>query len=138
MTTWKVINRATGELIYAYSAEVPVEHPGLEFATYNHVAEAQEIPDPSKRLTKLQFRNLFTTSEKVTIEIASLDSPAADMSTRVQAASLRVFLADVESATPEPDGTSIDLLDPRTVAGVTALETYGLIPAGRAAEIIGG
>ena len=56
----------------------------------------------------------------------------------MKSAGLRVFLADVESATPEPDGTSIDLDDPRTVAGVNALETYGLIATGRAAEILSG
>jgi len=139
MTTWLVTNRTAGEVIYAYSADEPTEWPGMEFATCNHVAEVVVVPPaPSRRATKLQFRNLFTTEEKVAIELAALDNPSADMETRAQAAGLRVFLEDLDSATPDPDGTSIDLDDPRTVAGVNALESYGLIATGRATEILSG
>ena len=139
MSTWQITERATGTVVYAYTADEAVDWPDYPFSTHNHnLVVPVEPPDPSRRLTKLQFRNLFSPEEKVAIEFASLDNPSASQDVRLQAAGLRVFLADVESATPEPDGTSIDLDDPRTVAGVNALESYGLIATGRAAEILSG
>ncbi len=44
----------------------------------------------------------------------------------------------MELATPEDDGTSINLDDPRTQGGVQALELIGLIGEGRAEEILNG
>lgn len=81
-------------------------------------------------ITKLAFRNRFQAQEKVTIEIASLDNPAATMEQRALAASLRTYQADLQAA------TYIDLQRPDTRAGVLALEQYGLIAAGRAAQIL--
>ena len=139
MSTWQITERATGAVVYAYTADEAVDWPDYPFATHNHnLVVPVEPPDPSRRLTKLQFRNRFTAAEKRAIEFASLDNPSASQEDRLKAADLRVFLADVEAATPEPDGTSIDLDDPRTVAGVNALESYGLIATGRAAEILSG
>ena len=139
MSTWQITERATGTVVYAYTADEAVDWPDYPFATHNHnLVVPVEPPDPTRRVTKLQFRNLFTAGEKVAIEFASLDNPNGTQEERLAAAGLRVFLADVESATPEPDGTSIDLDDPRTIAGVNALESYGLIATGRAAEILSG
>ena len=139
MSTWQIIERATGTVVYAYTSDEAVDWPDYPFATHNHnLVVPVEPPDPSRRLTKLQFRNRFTAAEKRAIEFASLDNPSASQEDRLKAADLRVFLADVEAATPEPDGTSIDLDDPRTVAGVNALESYGLIATGRTAEILSG
>ena len=139
MSTWQVVNRTTGEVVYAYTADEAVDWPDYPFATYNHnLVIPVEAPVATRRVTKLQFRNLFSAQEKVAIEFASLDNPNGTQEERLAAAGLRVFLADVESATPEPDGTSIDLDDPRTIAGVNALESYGLIATGRAAEILSG
>ena len=139
MSTWQITERATGTVVYAYTSDEAVDWPDYPFATHNHNLVVPEVQsDPARRVTKLQFRNLFSPEEKVAIEFASLDNPSASQDVRLQAAGLRVFLADVESATPEPDGTSIDLDDPRTVAGVNALESYGLIATGRVAEILSG
>ena len=139
MSTWQVTERASGTVVYAYGADEAVDWPDYPFATYNHnLVIPVEAPVATRRVTKLQFRNLFSAQEKVAIEFASLDNPNGTQEERLAAAGLRVFLADVESATPEPDGTSIDLDDPRTIAGVNALESYGLIATGRAAEILSG
>ena len=139
MSNWQVSERATGTVVYAYTADEAVDWPDYPFATHNHnLVVSVEQPDPSRRVTKLQFRNLLSAAEKRAIEFASLDNPSASQEDRLKAADLRVFLADVEAATPEPDGTSIDLDDPRTVAGVNALESYGLIATGRATEILSG
>ena len=82
------------------------------------------------RLTKLGFRGRFAQAEKTAIELAALDDPAAAMAQRAQAADIRVYLADVASA------TYIDPQRPETRAGVQALEAAGLIGAGRALQIL--
>lgn len=82
------------------------------------------------RITRLAFRNRFTQTEKVTLELAALDDPAATLAQRQQAAAIRVHLADVSAS------TFVDLAHDDTRAGVQALETGGLISAGRALEIL--
>ena len=85
---------------------------------------------PDTRITKLAFRNRFTQAEKVALEIASLDNPAATMPQRQQAAALRATLADTAAA------TFIDLSHADTRAGVQMLEAGGLLAEGRALEIL--
>ena len=43
MSTWQVTERLTGEVVYAYTADEPVEWPGMEFSTHNHLLQVQEI-----------------------------------------------------------------------------------------------
>lgn len=81
-------------------------------------------------VTVLAFRNRFTKAEKVTLEFASLDDPAAPMSNRQLAAALRVETKDSAAA------SFIDLARADTRAGVQMLETYGIIGAGRASIIL--
>ena len=103
--------------------------------TYNAEAGTFDPPAPApqvRRITKLAFRQRFTQAERVAIEIASLDDPAASAPARQQAAALRVYLADVNVA------TYIDLDRADTVAGVQALEAAGLLAAGRAAQVLEG
>jgi len=83
-----------------------------------------------RHITTLAFRNRFTRAEKVTLEMAALDNPAAAMAQRQQAAALRADLKDQESA------TFIDLDRADLRAGVQALEAAGLIAAGRALQIL--
>ena len=83
-----------------------------------------------KQITRLAFRNRFTTAEKVALEIAGLDNHAADMPARAQAAALRANQADLAAA------TFVDLAHPDTRAGVQMLEAAGLLSPGRALEIL--
>lgn len=85
---------------------------------------------PDSAITKLAFRQRFTTTERVTIEIASLDDPAAPMQARQLAATLRSSQVDMAAA------KWIDLTRPDTITGVQTLEAFGLLGAGRAAEIL--
>ncbi len=87
---------------------------------------APAAPPKPRRLTKLEFIRLFTDVEFATILAASKQSVA-----------LEAWYERFRLATPEPDGTSIDLDDPRTVGGVLALQQAGLLAPGRAAEILG-
>lgn len=86
--------------------------------------------DALTRITGLAYRNRFTEAEKIDIEMASLDDPAAELAVRRQAANVRVYLADVSAA------KFIDVKDEATRAGATALEAAGLLAKGRALEIL--
>ena len=87
------------------------------------------VPEP-QRITRLAFRNRFTPAEKVMLEMAALDDPAAPMPQRQQAAAIRVYLADVAVS------SFVDLTRADTRAGVQALEAGGLLAAGRALQIL--
>jgi len=87
-------------------------------------------PSTSRKITVLAFRNRFTQAEKVAIDLSSIDDPAATMPARQLAASLRVMASDLAVA------TFVDLDRSDTRAGVQSLETYGIIGAGRALEIL--
>lgn len=84
----------------------------------------------ARRITKLAFRNRFTTAEKVGLEMASLDNPAADLAARQVSAALRVYLKDLDNA------TYIDLDRADTVHGVNQLVAFGLLTADRANHIL--
>jgi hypothetical protein len=80
---------------------------------------------PRRRLSKLELMNRFTDTELANIYSAAKSSVMVE-----------VWLEKLNAASPESDGTSVDLDDPRTVAGIQSLEAGGLIAAGRAAEIL--
>jgi hypothetical protein len=82
------------------------------------------------KVTVLAFRNRFTQTEKVTLEMASIDNPAAPAQSRQLQAALRVMMADLNVA------TFVDLDRPEIIGGVHLLETYGIIGAGRANIIL--
>lgn len=86
---------------------------------------APEPPAPVRRLTKLEYMNRFTDGELAAIYGAAKVSPAVE-----------VWLKKFEMATPDGAGKAIDLDDPRTIAGLQALEAATLLGAGRAAEIL--
>lgn len=130
MTTWLVTNRATGKVIYAYTAEEPTEWPGMEFAQHNHIREipAEPVP-PARRLTKLEMIGRMGESVFVAIMGMAKESVA-----------VAAWVEMVRMATPDPDGTSIDLDDPRTLAGLQALEpaliAQGVVTDGWAAGVV--
>lgn len=99
-------------------------------ATLDEWIAANPVGTAEHKITVLAFRNRFTQAEKVTIDMASIDNPAGTMQQRQLAASLRVMNADLAVA------TFVDLDRAETRAGVQALETYGIIGAGRAAQIL--
>lgn len=77
------------------------------------------------RLTKQEFIDRLTPEE-----MGGMLS-AAKVSVAVEA-----WLFRFNSVTPEQDGTSIDLNDPRTIAELQQMELAGLLAKGRAAEIL--
>ena len=102
---------------------------GEQFSAPQTDPPAPQQPE-TRFITRLAFRNRFSQTEKAMLEIASLDNTAASMEQRQQAAALRAYMKDVESA------TFIDLGRADTRAGVQTLEYLGLLGPGRAAEIL--
>lgn len=78
------------------------------------------------RLTKQEFIDKFTPEEMVGILTAAKQSVAVE-----------AWLFRFNSVTPDVDGTSIDLSDERTIAGLFALEQANILSPGRANEILG-
>jgi len=106
---------------------------GYSWQEMAYIGPGPTVPGPvhaDGKITRLAFRNRFTHPEKIAIELASIDNPAATSDARQLAASLRVSLAD------QRDATYIDLNRTDTRTGVEVLETYGLLSAGRAAAIL--
>lgn len=113
---------------------VPQGYGGSVIDT-NPPAPAWALPDPvveqpapyvppARRLTKLAFVGRLG-SDFTTILSASKVNVDVEM-----------FVKMLDWATPDPDGTSVDLDDPRVVYALNMLETGGLLAAGRAAEIL--
>jgi hypothetical protein len=101
-----------------------------EFQPSPDVVPQTEAPPIARHITKLAFRQRFTQSERVAIEIAQLDDPTAPMAQRAQAAALRSSQADLMVA------SYVDLDRADTIAGVQMLESAGLIGVGRADTIL--
>lgn len=82
-------------------------------------------PNPTRRLTRLEFRWRYTLQEQIGIEMA--EEGHADPAVRATLRVLRQSLAEA---------TDIDLTDPRTVQGVQYHAAAGLIAPHRVGEIL--
>lgn len=83
----------------------------------------QEAQAMGTRITRLAFLSRFTDAEAVAIDLASIGAT-------VQAATMRRYMSKVNAA------NFIDLSREDTRAGVIALESGGVLAAGRAVEIL--
>ena len=129
MSTWQVTERATGKVVYAYTSDEPVEWPGMEYATHNHNKVIEVVEAPKRRLTKLEL--IGRMGEAVFVSIIGMAQQSVEIAAWVEM---------VRMTTPDPDGTSIDLDDPRTLAGLNAIEpvlvAQGIVSAGWAAGVV--
>ena len=129
MSTWQVTERATGKVVYAYTSDEPVEWPGMEYATHNHNRVIEVVEAPKRRLTKLE--HIGRMGEAVFVSIIGMAQQSVEIAAWVEM---------VRMTTPDPDGTSIDLDDPRTLAGLNALEpvliAQGIVSEGWAAGVV--
>lgn len=125
MPIYNVIRKTDGLRVYSYTSDAPVDFPQLPFADFYHVEEPSlPEPTPRRRVTKLEFIGLLGDDYR-TILAASKQSIDVEM-----------FVKMLELATPEQDGTSIDLDDSRTRYGLSQLEAAGVIGVGRTVEIL--
>lgn len=137
MKTYAVIHKQSAAEVLRYSSEAPIEWEGFEFATHEHVEQpvAPETPGAQpvgpRRLTKMQFTDRMGDSAYAAI----LQMAKTELA-------VEVFVDRFRNATPETDGTSIDLDDPRTAAGVNAigavLGAMGVVSPTWADEVLNG
>ena len=124
MSNWIVENRLTGVVEYAYGADLPAHFDTYPLADYNHVLQKQVDAEPQRRVTKLEFVTRLG-NDYIPLLAASK-----------QSVMIEAFIKMLDWATPEQDGTSIDLDDPRLIDALTQLEQGGAIAEGRATEIL--
>lgn len=116
-----------GGVVYPLS----VVGEGCTVEDYTPPPPVIEPPAPELRhITKLAFRNRFTMKEKVAIELAGNINPNDPVQKQQLAATVCASNTDVAAS------TYIDLDRPDTRAGVKSMEDFGLLAAGRAAEIL--
>lgn len=135
---WVRVAEIVGESTTANSVWMPPRTYVEEFAAGRSRYQQRSAPPApvfagpaqTREITKLAFRNRFTSGEKVTIELAAADNPAAAIGVRQASAFMRANLAD------QRDATFIDLTRADTRAGVQALEAAGVIGPGRALVIL--
>lgn len=90
-------------------------------------ANSGEIP-----LTKYQFRQRFTSAERMAIDGFNSTFETNGALTTEQKASIRTALEDLAAS------QAVYLTNASTIAGVQMYEALGLIAVGRAAEILNG
>ena len=133
LATGVVIRTADGVLVASVSD--PLDPGFLGYLAWvdqgNQPSTVNIAPTASaRRITKLAFRNRFSSAEKVALELASLDTPSGTSQQRQLAAALRVYLKDVDNA------KFIDLNRADTEAGVLQLAALGIITMDRAGQIL--
>lgn len=127
MAIYQVTRISDGVDVYRYASEAPIEWAGMDFSTHAHtpITEATQAPAQGpRRLTKLAFIG------RIGDDFAGI-LDAAKVSVQVE-----LFIRMLDWATPDPDGTSVDLDDPRVVSALQTLEAANLLGAGRAQEIL--
>lgn len=117
---------STGKEVYRYTSDEAIEWGGMEFATHTHspsteTVEAVQPTITERKISKLEYMELFTDSEMASIFAAAKTSPLVEI--WLEKFRLSEF---------------IDLADPRNADGLQALESAGILGQGRAAEILNG
>jgi len=97
----------------------------------NETPPPEGDPAPVRRIvSNLAFDRRFTFAERIAVELASSDSPTADMAQRTQTAALRVIQERARKA------LFVDLDDADVQSGVVYMEQAGLLTPERAIEIL--
>jgi fructose-1,6-bisphosphatase/inositol monophosphatase family enzyme len=123
---YTVQNRATGEIVYAYSEDVATEWPEYPFAEFNHIPQpvsSTPMPTTERNVSGVQYLRRFTQSERIAIRSAAS-----------QSAELDDYLKLLDTTIAQ--GGTVNLADADTVAAVILLEHAGLLAEGRSAEIL--
>lgn len=133
MPVYIVTRKADGAEVTRYAAAGVAEgaYPLSAFDHIEFVEDTTPAAPTVTRLTKLQFIDrMGDAAYKAVLQMAKAD------------VDVEAFVKRFEMATPEADGTSVDLTDPRTVAGVmaigAALQAMGVVGANWASEVLNG
>lgn len=122
-----VTAKATGQVVYRYDADTPIEWQGMEFTTHTHAPEVvdepgiSDIPIVAMTWTKLEYLRRFEQAERIAIRTAAKSVPQ-----------LEDYMALLELASEVRND------DPDIITALQMLEGAGLIGEGRAQEILNG
>jgi hypothetical protein len=122
-----------GEVVNTVLADLQWLQDNIPNATFREVVLDAE-PKLNYRLTKREFRERFTQEEKLSMYDLATRAGTMDVSDpyRTMALSMAIYLDDLISQ------DYVDLDFKQTIDSVNALEAFGLIGTGRAAEILQG
>jgi len=123
MSIFNVINKATNEIVYIYNSDSPVEWVGMEFNTHDHVEAFTDVAPtaeiPIKVWEPIAYMRRFTASERKAIWAAQAVNPDIDDAVRLLMATSVIHSNDAD-----------------VIRLTYALESFGLIAAGRADEVL--
>lgn len=123
MANYAVQDRATGEIVHAYTADQP-SHVGIyPFGQYNHIPQPAVVEPVVREVSGVSYLRRFTQSERIAIRTAASQSAILDDYLKLLDATIQ-------------QGGIVNLDDDDTVTAVNLLEQAELIAAGRAAEIL--
>lgn len=135
MPIYLVTRKPDGAEVYRYHADAPVEWHGMEYATHDHTPLPEINEDGSIEGSAVRVNRRLS-------KLAFVDKLGADFAAILDAAKhdveVELFVKMLDWATPDADGTSVDLDDRRVIYALTTLEAAGLIRTGRAGEILNG
>lgn len=134
MPTFTVTSKTTQAEVYRFDADEKTVWSNLPESDYTYAEISPPVADPAppaapRRVTKLQFIDRLGDSAHLAV-----------LTMAKQSIEVESWVKRLDLATPEADGTSIDLSDPRTVAGIQALEPIlmqqGIVDAGWADGVL--
>lgn len=123
MANYAVQDRATGEIIHAYTADQPSHVEIYPFEQYNHIPQPVVVEPVIREVSGVSYLRRFTQTERIAIRAAASQSAVLDDYLKLLDATIQ-------------QGGIVNLDDADTVAAVQMLEQAGLIADGRAAEIL--
>lgn len=138
MPVYVVTNKVSGQEITRYAAPAPVELiDGNDFslASFEHTSLEEFIADASIKATiwtKLAFERLFTDTEWNAAQTFNANFESYELLTDEQKLKIRRGLNDYKIA------SEINSTDAGTVTLLNLYETFDVIGAGRAQEILNG
>lgn len=138
MSLYVVTDKSTGAEVIRYCSSTVVERindAAYPLDAFSHVEADPEnpvaAPTGQTRLTRLQF--VARMGEAATVAIVAMAQSSAEVA---------AWMKMLDWATPDPDGTSIDLKDDRTIAGLNAIEpaliAQGVVATGWVQGVLNG
>lgn len=78
MANWKVEDRLTGEVVYAYGADAPDHFGTYPTEQYNHILERVVEVSVVREISGVSFLRRFTQAQRIAIRDLAKTNPAVD------------------------------------------------------------